>query len=88
VQSIHYKGDLIRSMYTATAAECCGACFSQTRCNVFVFCGRTNGCRNANFHTVPYQSCFLKYLPGAASGGNIDSWTSGQSFDFTSGSVN
>ena len=87
VQNTHYKGDLIRSMYTAAAGDCCGACFAQADCNVFVFCARSNGCRNANFNIIPYQSCFLKYLPGVKSGGAIESWTNGQGTGFTSGSV-
>ncbi len=88
MQNTNYKGDVIRIVTTATAADCCGICFAQNNCSVFVFCARTSGCRNANINVFPYQSCSLKSLPGIASGGAIESWASGQGVDFISGSVN
>jgi hypothetical protein len=88
VQNTNYKGDLIQSVTTATAADCCGVCFAQPNCDVFVYCARAAGCQNANINVIPYRSCALKSLPAVASGGPIESWASGPGVQFTSGSVN
>lgn len=87
MQSTNYKGNPISVINADTAEDCCSECFVNPNCNVFVYCGKPAGCRNANINVISYRSCTLKYFATASSGGSIDAWASGSNVDFSSGSL-
>ena len=87
VEHTIYKGVAVQTVPGVSADDCCVWCSTDSACNVFVYCPKSNGCNNANNATIPYQQCDLKNLPGLSAGGLIDSWASGPDVDFTSGSV-
>lgn len=87
-QNSNLKGtDVATRSGVATGNDCCQLCKADSRCNVFVYCGVTAGCRNANINRIPFGDCALKYQAGLISTSTPDAWAVGANVEFFSGMV-
>lgn len=69
-----YDGDLVDTIKTDSATECCEACNNRGECNVWVWCARGSGCNvGGNTEHIGWGTCSLKFSKSVAKGGNPDS---------------
>eukprot|EP01023_Acetabularia_acetabulum_P026585 TRINITY_DN2523_c0_g1_i14.p1 TRINITY_DN2523_c0_g1~~TRINITY_DN2523_c0_g1_i14.p1 ORF type:complete len:514 (+),score=77.36 TRINITY_DN2523_c0_g1_i14:163-1542(+) len=90
-QNANYKGDYILKVGTSnfqdSVEECQQCCKDTEGCNVFVYCGEPNGCKNGDVDVIPYKSCDLKIQQAIRNGQDVEVWSEGSDVDFTSGTV-
>eukprot|EP01024_Parvocaulis_polyphysoides_P032422 TRINITY_DN2901_c0_g1_i8.p1 TRINITY_DN2901_c0_g1~~TRINITY_DN2901_c0_g1_i8.p1 ORF type:complete len:518 (+),score=56.57 TRINITY_DN2901_c0_g1_i8:385-1938(+) len=82
----NYKGAFILASTAEDKGDCCEKCSFYNGCNVFVFCGKPEGCKNGN-QTLPYKTCDLKYQAEVENYKYPQAWDRGDDVDFTSGLI-